>query len=576
MRGGIVNSDNQALIETVARARQGDTRAFDCLVRQFQDRAVAYARTLLFDPQAAEDAAQEAFVQAWRDLPRLTEAEAFGGWLRRIVFKFCDRARRSARPTLPLLDALSLSGEWEPERIVERAEEAAQVHTALDRLPPLQRETALLYYFTGLHVQEVAAFLDVPPSTVKNRLHSARKRLRKDLETMIETVLTEERPSQKNEFADKVLSRVLAEFHAQEKADPHTVNRGLLDTGRDALFSLLNTGQGVRFPVLQEGFMLLWRKWDFAAMSALLGWTVAQNYTDSQKAWAYLHLANSIAMTGSAAGAVMAHENFENWASGRTLALSHDWPCYPVEDKETSSAYRENEVRLLFLSQSCEFTTAYLGISRNDDYLKKVDAALAAISPSLKNIQLRFYAYRMASNACEAAGDFARSAHYVAAMHRLADEETTEAGKARRRGDALGHNIILARKMGDESLLLEKANEMIDLLAAGAKQGENESTWLRGERHNLATELHTAGKYDLSLPLWDANAATGGQLNGWGYLVHAATVWQVTRDKKRTLSLLREARAHDDRDMVPLFTECKEFADVINDTNFVSAIRREK
>ncbi len=98
---------DDALILTVLRAQQGDTRAFDTLVRRFQNTAIAYARTLL-PPSVAEDAAQEAFVQAWRDLPRLTEAAAFGAWLRRIVFKYCDRARRSARPTLPLGELLPL------------------------------------------------------------------------------------------------------------------------------------------------------------------------------------------------------------------------------------------------------------------------------------------------------------------------------------------------------------------------------------------------------------------------------------------------------------------------------------
>lgn len=57
------------LILAVIRAQHGDTRAFDALVRQFQNQAVSYARTLLFDPATAEDAAQEAFVQAWRDFP---------------------------------------------------------------------------------------------------------------------------------------------------------------------------------------------------------------------------------------------------------------------------------------------------------------------------------------------------------------------------------------------------------------------------------------------------------------------------------------------------------------------------
>jgi DNA-directed RNA polymerase specialized sigma24 family protein len=116
-----------SLVVAVTRAQQGDMRAFDGLVRHFQNAAVAYARTLLRDPAAAEDAAQEAFVQAWQDLPRLTEAAAFGAWLRRIVFKYCDRTRRSARFVLPLSDALPAPREEEPAVVLEKSDQLARV-----------------------------------------------------------------------------------------------------------------------------------------------------------------------------------------------------------------------------------------------------------------------------------------------------------------------------------------------------------------------------------------------------------------------------------------------------------------
>ncbi|HEX9106018.1 MAG TPA: sigma-70 family RNA polymerase sigma factor [Longimicrobiales bacterium] len=152
-------------------AQQGDARAFDSLVRRFQDSAVACARAYLRDRAAAEDAAQEAFVQAWLDLPTLANPAAFGAWLRRIVFKHCDRARRSARPALPLPESEPDRSEHEPLPALERAERAARVHDALWSLPDLLREATLLYYLAGYDVKEIAAVLEVPPSTVKNRLH---------------------------------------------------------------------------------------------------------------------------------------------------------------------------------------------------------------------------------------------------------------------------------------------------------------------------------------------------------------------------------------------------------------------
>ena len=62
------------------------------LVRRFQDMAVAYGYSLLRDWQAAEDASQEAFLEAFRDLPKLRQPEAFPGWFRRIVFKHVHAA----------------------------------------------------------------------------------------------------------------------------------------------------------------------------------------------------------------------------------------------------------------------------------------------------------------------------------------------------------------------------------------------------------------------------------------------------------------------------------------------------
>ena len=75
----------------VIGAQQGDLAAFDRLVRRFQDMAVGYAYSLLRDFSSAEDAAQEALVRAYIDLPMLREPAAFPAWLRRLVFKQCDR-----------------------------------------------------------------------------------------------------------------------------------------------------------------------------------------------------------------------------------------------------------------------------------------------------------------------------------------------------------------------------------------------------------------------------------------------------------------------------------------------------
>ena len=75
------------LSRLIIAARKGDDEAFEELIRRFQRMAVGYAFAILGDFQLAEDAAQEAFVEAYGKLAALREAEAFPGWLRKIVFK---------------------------------------------------------------------------------------------------------------------------------------------------------------------------------------------------------------------------------------------------------------------------------------------------------------------------------------------------------------------------------------------------------------------------------------------------------------------------------------------------------
>src|SRR6476646_3809929 len=95
----------EELTSTVRRAQAGDLEAYGWIVRRFQDMAVGYAASILGDFHLAEDAAQEAFLEAWRDLGQLREPAAFAGWLRKIVFKQCDRITRGKRVATVSMEA---------------------------------------------------------------------------------------------------------------------------------------------------------------------------------------------------------------------------------------------------------------------------------------------------------------------------------------------------------------------------------------------------------------------------------------------------------------------------------------
>jgi len=167
--------------ETLARrAMTGDARAFDLLIERHRAMAVRHAgRYFRGDHDRAQDAAQDAFVEAWRDLPTLREPAAFGAWLRRIVFKHCDRRIRA-----PGADALTggaledVIGPWrEPADELARKQVAGQVRRAIRGLPPGQHEVVAAFYVEGLGHAEIAARFGLPVGTVKRRLHTARRRL---------------------------------------------------------------------------------------------------------------------------------------------------------------------------------------------------------------------------------------------------------------------------------------------------------------------------------------------------------------------------------------------------------------
>lgn len=109
MHGGYL-LDQEKLTALVRTAQMGDHLAFGELVRAYQDMAVAYATAILRDSLWAEDVAQEAFVEAYRELVNLREPAAFAAWFRTIIFKHCDRVtRRKRHPLTALDDALDVA-----------------------------------------------------------------------------------------------------------------------------------------------------------------------------------------------------------------------------------------------------------------------------------------------------------------------------------------------------------------------------------------------------------------------------------------------------------------------------------
>ena len=194
----------------VLRARKGDQIAFNVLVGHFQDMAVGYAYSILGDFHWAEDVAQEAFINTHLKLYQLKEPQFFARWFRSIVFSQCTRLIRSKqRETNPLAQVgQAHSSEPQADERLEQNEIKELISIAIQSLPPIEREAIVLFYISEYSQAEVARFLGVPIYTVKNRLKSARKKMKVQLMDIFQETLYEKRPSKNHVFLKSVQSVV--------------------------------------------------------------------------------------------------------------------------------------------------------------------------------------------------------------------------------------------------------------------------------------------------------------------------------------------------------------------------------
>lgn len=174
----------------LAQRRDGEPAeaAFSALIDRFWASAVAWAYALLADFDPAQDAAQEAFIIAYRQLGDLREVGAFPAWLRRIVVSQCIRMLRRRSP---LVSALREEEDGEtkddPAAAHEASERRHEIREAVRALPEHERAVTELFYLAGYSQQEIAETLDLPLTTVKKRLQYARERL-KTAQPLIEQI----------------------------------------------------------------------------------------------------------------------------------------------------------------------------------------------------------------------------------------------------------------------------------------------------------------------------------------------------------------------------------------------------
>jgi RNA polymerase sigma-70 factor, ECF subfamily len=172
--------------ELVKRASKGDQRAFDLLVRKYQHRIFALISRYVRDQDEVQDVAQEAFIKAWRALPRFRGDSQFYTWLYRIAVNtaknhLVSRGRRppgsdiDADEAEQFVGADGLHDTGTPESILMSQELGAVISKAIEALPQELKTAVMLREFDGLSYEDIAAIMECPVGTVRSRIFRARE-----------------------------------------------------------------------------------------------------------------------------------------------------------------------------------------------------------------------------------------------------------------------------------------------------------------------------------------------------------------------------------------------------------------
>ena len=174
----------------VTKARSGDADAFRALVERHSRPLFRLAFRMTGNQQDAEDAVQESFLRAWRQLGRFDERASFGTWLYRIAPNCSldvmrSRKRRSADAQVedPVLSLPS--GDPTPERVAMSGEVRERVAEAMDELSASERTAFVLRHFEGLRMEDVGRVLGCQPGAAKHSVFRAVQKLRRALEPLV-------------------------------------------------------------------------------------------------------------------------------------------------------------------------------------------------------------------------------------------------------------------------------------------------------------------------------------------------------------------------------------------------------
>ncbi len=183
--------------QLVARVQQGDSRAFDMLVLKYQHKILGLISRYVHDADEVQDVAQEAFIKAYKALPRFRGDSQFYTWLYRIAVNtaknhLVSRSRRPPGSDVEVEDAEYFEGGSalrdieSPENALFGAELKAVVEDAISDLPDDLRAAVTLREFDGLSYEDIAEIMDCPVGTVRSRIFRAREAIDNKVKDQLE------------------------------------------------------------------------------------------------------------------------------------------------------------------------------------------------------------------------------------------------------------------------------------------------------------------------------------------------------------------------------------------------------
>lgn len=199
----------------IAKCLEGDVDSFGHLVAKYQNAVYGLAISFVKDFDLAQDLTQDAFIKAYEQLNRLKDQTRFSFWLKSITANLCRNWLKRKRETvsIDLIDT-----EFEQELQPENSP-ANLVLEAINKLSEKNRQIVLLYYMDEQSSREIAEFLDLSESAVDQRLHRARKQLKKEMSMIGKTCTTRKLGT---EFVDQIKNSIAKQpIHELKIAEDH-------------------------------------------------------------------------------------------------------------------------------------------------------------------------------------------------------------------------------------------------------------------------------------------------------------------------------------------------------------------